>query len=280
MDSYSQKRIIVRIQLNETGQVLTFDGFAVRVQIKKQGLPELPSASVQLYGLSEDHLAQLTMLGWKTLYLSRNQIEITAGDVNGMSLAFRGEICTALPDFNSAPSPVLNIEAISGVYGKTIPASPVAVSGQTSAASLCEGFARQAGMTFKNEGVTASVSDCVINGDPVSKMRWVADSVGADLLIDDQEAILAPRDKPRGELMKISAINPQTGEIGYPSFDNQGIQVKCFYRPDLLIGGWIEVDSMLPRATGNWRIYSISHDISANLPSGGTWSTSISGTWW
>lgn len=283
-ESYTEKSIRVTITIADsekgTGSQVNFEGFATRVRVQKQGTPELPKATVQIYGLSEARMAELTMLSFDALSVRRNLIEIAAGKAGGaLSVIFQGEISNASPDFNAAPSPVMRIEAITASYPKLIPAGPVAVNGTQTAASLIATFANEAGLNFKNEGVTSSVTNCVINGDPVSKMQWVADSVGADLIFDDSDVILIPRTETRGEQATIQAINPNTGEVGYPTFDAMGIKATCFFRPDLRVAGFCKIESALPRASGVWKIYSVTHDLAANCPNGGPWRTSIAATW-
>lgn len=282
-NSYTEKVIRVTITIDDGGGKGTqcvFERFATRVRVTKQGAPELPKASVQIFGLSETRMAQLTMLSFDAMSLRRNAIEIAAGEEGkALSVIFQGEVTNAAPDFNAAPSPVMNIEALTAAYPKLIPLSPVAVHGSQSADSLMTQFSEQAGMTFRNEGVTASLSNCVINGDPISKMQWVADSTGSDLVIDDNQAILVPRDKVRGDMSLITAINPLTGEVGYPTFDSKGIQCSCFFRPDLMVAGYCKVESAMPRATGIWKIYSVTHDLAAYCPGGGAWFSTIAGTW-
>lgn len=276
--SFTEKQLVVTILLD--GEQMSFPGFATTVHVQKQGAPELPRANVQIFGLSEAKLAQLTLLSFDGLSLRPNRIQIMAGDSeSGMSICFEGEITNSAPDFNAAPSPVLNIEAITAAYPKLLPQSPVSISGSQAVEDLMESLASEAGLTFRNEGVSTSLSNCTINGDPISKMQWVADTIGADLIFDDKEVILVPRDGTRGQLLTVTAINPQTGQIGYPSFDSMGIRCSCFFRPDLMVAGYCRIESSLPRASGVWKIYSVEHDLSANLPGGGPWMSTIAGTW-
>lgn len=281
--SYSTKQIRVSITLDAGGGTasrMVFSNHAIHASIRKQGMPELPTASIEIYGLTLDQMSQLTMLSFDAQSLRNNQVVIEAGDGGTpMSTVFIGEITNSVPDFSNVPSPVMRIDAITTAYARLDPTPPLAVKGQQTANSLCETFSKQAGLKFVNKGCTASVHDCVINGDPIAKMRWVANTVGADLIIDDKEAMLIPRDKARGEAVGVSLISPESGEIGYPSFDQQGIQFTCFFAPQIHLADKVRIQSTLPRATGIWKVYSLTHEISANLPSGGVWQTSASATW-
>lgn len=259
---------------------MIFTDHAMAVRVQKQGAPELPKANVSIWGLSLDQMTQLTMLSFDALSMRRNVIEIAAGEEgNELSTVFRGEIMTASPDMNAAPSPVMRLEAISAAYPKLVPLSPVAVKGQQTVDSLMRSFAEQAGMEYENVGITSSVTNCVINGDPITKAQWLADTIGAELVIDDNTMVLVSPTKARGEAVMIDVLNPETGQIGYPTFDNMGIKALCFFNPSLKVSGLCRIESSMPRATGVWKIYSVVHTLSVNQPSGGSWRTEIAGTW-
>ena len=281
--SYTEKAMRVTITIDDGtggGNQLIFTDHAMSAHIQKQGAPELPKANLSIWGLSEAQMAYLTMLSFDALSLKRNVIQIEAGESGGpLSVVFQGEIMNSAPDMNAAPSPVMQIEAITAAYPKLIPAGPVAVSGAQTVESLLQTFAEQGGLTYRGYGISGSLSNCVINGDPITKARWVADTVGVDLVIDDSELTAVATDSARGEAVEVEAINPNTGQIGYPSFDSMGVQVTCFFRPELRVAGLMRISSSMPRASGVWKIYSVSHELSVNQPQGGPWRTTAAGTW-
>lgn len=119
----------------------------------------------------------------------------------------------------------------------------------------------------------------MITGDPITKMRAVADAVGADLIIDDDQIALVPRGKVRQAEGGIPVVSADTGMIGYPTFSGTGIQVSSYFRPDLRIGAAVRVSSIVPSASGVWKIVSLSHELSANTPNSGAWLTSFEGMW-
>ena len=283
MSSYSEKSIRVTITLDSgsgIGEQMVFEDFAIQVMVQKQGAPELPKASVVIYGLTLETMSQLTMLSFDALSLKKNVIEIAAGEKgHPLAVIFQGEIVQSSPDFSSAPSPGMRIDAITSAYPKLIPLSPVAVKGSQAAADLCASFAAQAGLAFESIDVSAQLANCVVSGDPIQKMRWIADSIGADLIIDDDRAVLMGRGSTRGEEQTIDLISPENGEIGYPSFDNLGIRCSCFFQPGLKVAGYFRLESSFKRASGVWKIYSLTHSLAANCPSGGPWKTDVAATW-
>lgn len=277
--TYSQKSIRLTITLDKNGQnnQYTLDGFATHCSISKQGGVDFAKATVEIYGLSLDTMAQLTMLSFRPLGRRWNLLQIEAGEGGEMAVVFQGEVTSAFADLNGA-SPVMKMEAQTGAYPVLKPEPQIAVSGQQSASEIVSMLAQKTGKTFRNDGVEAMLSDCIVTGDPITKMRSIADSVGADLLIDDDEIVLLPRGKKR-ETGGIPLVSASTGMVGYPTFSAQGIQVTSYFRPDLKIGAAVRLESIVPSASGVWKIISLTHELTANNPSGGAWRTSFEGMW-
>ncbi len=275
--TYTQKDIAVTVAMDGQ-EAITFKDFAVSVSIDKSGCPAYPKASVVLKGLSLNTMERLTHLGFKSFSLKRNKINISAGQKGKtLSVVFKGEIVNAWADFNAAPSPTFKIEANCGLFPALIPQSPISVTGDQTVAGLIGQISNEIGYVLENNDVTASVRNCIINGDPVTKMRRLADAVGANLLFDDEKVVLIPKTASRKTQGTLPLINSSNGMIGYPTFTNDGINVATFFRPELRIGANFKLESIVPRASGTWKIVSLKHELSANDPSGGAWKTSISG---
>lgn len=275
--TYTKKSLAVVITLRKGGEnrQYRFENFAMHASIEKTGGAEFAKATVEIYGLSIETMAKLTTLSFNPFMNDWNFIEIFAGE-EGQTLqsVFQGEITLAYADLNGG-SKVLKIQAQTGAYPVLIPDPPRSIEGEQSAASLIESLAKQANYSFQNEGVTAMISDCTISGDPVTKMRAVANQVGAELIIDDDTVVLMPSGQCRRSEGSVPVISVDTGMIGYPVFTNTGLQVSAYFRPDLRLAAMVRVESIIPGATGNWRIVKLVHDLAANNPNGGAWKTNI-----
>ena len=274
--TYSKKSLSVIITLRKGGanNQYVFENCAIKASIEKTGGAEFAKANVEIYGLTIETMGKLTTLSFQPLRNDWNFIEILAGE-QGTTLqsVFKGEITLAYADLNNGK--VLKIQAQTGAYPVLIPDAPRSVVGEQSAASLIESLAKQSNYSFSNEGVTAMVKDMTVSGDPITKMRTIASHVGAELLIDDDTVVLLPSGgarKPQGE---IPVVSVDTGMIGYPTFTNTGLSVSTFFRPDLRLAALVHVESIIPGATGNWRIVKLSHELSANNPRGSAWRTSF-----
>ena len=277
--SFSLKTIRVSVTLGKGlfsagGNTKTIEGLACDATVQKPGLPEKNSASVKLWGLPYDDMAQLTMLAFRPLESQYNLLEISAGEKgSALSLVFQGEISSAFADFNQVPDPCMQFEASSGSYPHKIAQSPTTTQGEASADHLFAQFAQDAGYSYKNEGVTGSVVNGWYPGSPVEKMTKLARDIGCDLLIDDGVVVVLPGGQARsGNAVLLSR---DTGLLGYPTFTQDGIACRCLYNPDLLYDGLIKVESDVPRATGVWRITKLTHHLTAYVPGGGNWESQI-----
>lgn len=261
-------------QFSEGGNTKTIEGLACEVSITKPGLPEKNSATVKVWGLKYEDMAQLTMLAFRPLESQRNLISIFAGEKGEkLPLAFAGEITSAFADFNAAPDVVMQFEADTGTYAQQIAEPVLTVDGEATADSLFSQFAASSGYNFQNEGVTTSVKNIWVPGSPITKAEKLSRDIGCDLLIDDGTMIILPA----GQARKGNAVllNKESGMIGYPTFNQDGISCRCLYNPDLAYGGLIKVESIVPRASGTWRITKLTHNIAAYVPGGGNWESQV-----
>lgn len=273
--TYTQKDIAVTVAMDGQ-EAITFKDFAVSVSIDKSGCPAYPKASVVLKGLSLNTMERLTHLGFKSFSLKRNKINISAGQKGKtLSVIFKGEIVNAWADFNAAPSPVFKIEANCGLFPALIPQPPISVNGNQTVTGLIDQITKEIGYTLENNDITASIKDCIIDGDPVTKMRRIVDAVGVDLIFDDEKVVLIKNHGTRKTQGSVPLINATNGMIGYPTFTNNGINVSTFFRPDLRIGANFKLETIVPRASGTWKITGLRHELCANDPGSQSWKTNI-----
>jgi hypothetical protein len=251
------------------------EGLATTADIKKAGLPEKNTANIKIANLKLDELEKLTFLAFRPLQSRKNKIIVEAGEKDKeLSVVFKGDITASYPDFSSAPDIFLNIEAMTAGWSLQMNTSPTSVNGEADAGKLFEQFATAAGFGFINNGVSATVRNTTFNGSPIEKAQQLAREINKELIIDDENFILQEWNQPQGEAVVIS---PESGLIGYPSFTSDGISAKSFFIPALKFGGQIKLETVLPRASGFWKITNLSHQLSAYT--NGEWSSTFDGTW-
>lgn len=251
------------------------EGLATTVDIEKAGLPDKNTAKVKIANLNLAEMEQLTFLAFRPLQSRKNKIMIEAGEKGKeLSVVFKGDITSSFPDFTTAPDIFLNIEAMAAGWSMQMNTSPTSVDGEAEAPKLFEQFANEAGYGFVNNGISATVKNTTFVGSPPQKAEQLAKEINCELIIDDENYIIQDWGQTQGDAVVIS---PESGLIGYPSFTNEGISCKSFFNPALKFGGQIRLESVLPRATGFWKITKLNHALSAYTS--GEWSSSVDGIW-
>lgn len=279
MASFTHKIIEVRIILaagsfGGKGTEKVINGLPVTVEVSKTGGDEKPSCKVSIGGMKYDDMEQLTTLAFRPLQTRKNLISVFAGDEeSGLTQVFAGEIASASADFNNAPDVKFDIEAISGLYPSLTPAGPQTIAGDASVADIVQQQAQVMGYGFENNGVTAKLTNTILNGSPMQKARAAANQAGVTLLIDDDKLVLLPPGKERKGTTIL--LSDKSGLSGYPSFSSDGITLESLYNPAFQIGGLVEVQSIVPKASGLWRITKLEHKLAAFDPSADDWTSSI-----
>lgn len=270
--------LVMAANLFGDNNAVVIEGLPVSVKVDKPGGQDLNKLSVTINNMALQKMEQLTILGFRPLQTNNNRIFVEAGVLGEpLDLVFSGEIKTAVPSFSDSGITEFKIEATAGHYPMKIASSPVSVKGEAKVEELMNQFAQEAGYAFKNEGVTVSVKNSIFKGSPVFKARTLARQVGIELLIDDHKFIIMPKGGHReGKAPKLSR---ESGLLGYPSFTNDGIDARSIYDSRLDSGGLVEIESIVPKSSGMWKIVKLSHDLEAYKPESAKWESSFSGTW-
>ncbi len=254
------------------------EGLATSVRCEKAGGQDKSKCSIDITGLDLKKMEQLTTLAFLPLTTKKNVVSVLAGEQGqALSLVFKGEIETAYGDFNFVPDIVFKVNAITGSYPDQIASAPISVNGTASIEGMFGQFAVDAGYTLQNDGVTGSIQDTIFNGSPIEKIKKLAKQVNCEFLIDDDTLIIFPKGGKRSGNTPL--ITKDTGLIGYPNFNNDGVQFKSLYNPAIRIGGLVQVQSIVPKATGIWKVTKLGHSLDAYSKRGTNWFTEVQGQW-
>lgn len=248
---------------------------AMTCTIQKLALPEGGKASAEITGLPLSDMEALTTLAFDPLYVKNNIISIYAGDYVADSLVFQGTITKAGADFNSAPDVKFKLEAAIGYFGRMTAQGPTAIHGAQPASAFIKGQVEQAGFRFTNQGVSTQISDCVFQGSPIQQAQACASQIGAELVLDDGEAVLMPSGGSREGNTVV--LGKDSGLLGYPTITQNGVEMKAIFNPAFRFGGLVQLETIVPKASGTWKIVKLTHKLSANMPNDGSWESQITG---
>lgn len=277
--SYTQKIIEIRITLGKGsfaggGNTKIINGLGVEVSVEKPGLPDKNKARVKIYNMKLEDIEQLTTLAFRPLQARRNTLSILAGDKQkGLTQVFAGEITSAYGDFNAAPDVAFVAEAMSGYYPALMPSSPTSIKGATPLDGIMNSLAQTMGYSYKNEGVSASLRNPVLNGSPMQQAEAAARQAGVNLIVDDNVLSILPANVASSGNAVL--LNKNTGMIGYPTFNADGIVLKSLFNPALRFNASVKVESIVPKASGVWRVTKLVHKLEAFVAKDGAWFSEI-----
>jgi hypothetical protein len=276
--SFTKKILEVRFTLGQgdfgaqTGNTVILRGLRTDAEITKGGHPSKNQLKLKIYGMLEHDMDMLAKIPFKSMAVRKNLVQVQAGDEDGMSVAFQGEITGAWAVYKSPPGLYFHVDAVEGYYPTIAPSSPKSYRGSTSVDSLMSALAKEMGIAYENTGVKTMIASPYLSGSAYQQAAQIADAADIEFGVDDGTLFIAPRGKARkGQAPVISA---DTGMKEYPVFDKKGLEVECLYNPAVTLGGLISVKSMLKVATGTWRVHGLRHHLQAEHP-GGSWTTKI-----
>ncbi len=277
---FTKKKIRLEITLqygkfgNGTNTVVIED-LPMSVSIKKEGFPSMNTAKIFVTGLGSDLMEALTFLNYRVLTINQNYISIYAGDDSSMSLAFSGEISLAKPNFNNAPSVRMEFEAFTGYSSRVVAAPPLSLKGNIPVSDICSKIASEMGFIFVNDGVNKIAKNPRLSGSNMNKLINLAKDYNIGITVDDGTVRIF--NKGSSDKLMLS-VSDESGLIGYPSFEQNGISCSVEYAPDVKLWDKFAIQTVLSKASGEWFIQSIEHRLDANIQ-GGLWQTDLKGSY-
>lgn len=279
---FKKRRLEVRLTLNSGefsggGNTKIINELPVNCSIQKLGPPDFAKADITIRGMLPEDMEAFTTLAFWPLYTWRNYVNIFAGDEDGaLTQVFAGSVVWANADYSGMPDIAFKLHAEVGFWGRVTAQGNNVLTEDQDAGSYISSQAEAAGLTFSNEGVTARLSKgTVFNGSPVDKARQAAKQIGAELILDDDEMVLLPRDGQRAGEMQL--LSRDTGLLGYPTITQTGVELRCIFNPAFRFAQCFELQSAVPKTNGVWRIIKLTHKLSANDPKDGSWESAITG---
>lgn len=282
--SFTQKMIEIRLTLADGGfaggeNTKIIRGLGCDVEITKPGLPAKNSCKATIWGMPLADMEALTMLAFEPLKVRKNKIAVYAGDEEGLALAFAGDITGAWPDFNAAPDVAFRMEALTGYVASVTPRKIYTAPGTVGIEAIMRQLAGEMGVAFGNNGVTGSLAQPALSGGLYEQAASVARMADIELVLDDEAMVIQPWDAVRDADAEPPVWRDSTGVKGYPTFTQTGISVTGLYAPALVQGGALRVESIVPKASGTWKIISLKHKLQAHYPGATQWHTTVEGAY-
>jgi hypothetical protein len=268
--SFTKKLIRATITIagasGDTVKVL--DGYRISCEVETTGGWSASTAEIAIYGMTLSDMNKLTNLGTQYTGSYPNLIAIDAGDASGLSRVFLANITNAWFDGNNQPQAAFRIIASTIEYHAQTTADPISTTGTTDVAGMMSGLAKTMGVAFENAGVTAKLASSYYFGSPWSMAQQIAQDAGILYVIENNTLVITqPGTARKGSEIIIS---PETGLLGYPTFNQRTVLVTALFNPQVKFQGQVTIKSSLPSATGKFLVNKLSYSLESMVP-GGRW---------
>lgn len=253
---------------------IILQSFRATANIDKAGGMTMGTLRAKIYGVSQADMNSVTTLQWKPGTFIPNTVEVYAIDGAAETLVFAGNIVNAWGDYQSMPDVFLHIQAQAAFFNQLKAVPPRSFKGRVDVASVMAQIARDMGYTFENGGVTTQLVDVYLPNTGMEQAKDLARAAGCDLYLDDKTLAITPPNVPRKT--QVPVISPQTGLVGYPTFDGVGVNFQSLFNPSVSFGASVKLVTDIPQAAGEWIVTSMAHLLESEKP-GGAWFSNIRG---
>jgi hypothetical protein len=259
----------INLQFSGSNSVVNLQGLRCNAAIKQYGgLMTAAQLELRVWGMTLDQMNQYSSVGANTIALQGLQVSLFAGNVGGaIAQVFQGSISRAYIDFSGSPDVCFACSAQTALIDRATPSAPNSFPGSQNAETLIQALAKKAGYGFSNpNGAHAVIQNQYVSGSIISQIETIAKAAAIPMAIENNTVTIWPNTGTR-DGVQIN-LGPNTGMVGYPTFNEVGFIVKSEFNPAIVVGRQINVTSVIPKANGLWPIQAVTHEISALMPDG------------
>jgi hypothetical protein len=296
VNSFGVKGLRARFILDDAGVVfpgtnsntLIVTGLRMSAQIQASALQQSQMA-LKVWGMKREDMDAITVAWANPPVVLNHRVILEANNGDGWSKVFGGTIIEAQPDYRSAPDTAFSSLASVGYFQKIEPVASTPYTETTDISAVAGDLADKMGFTFVDGGAQAVLQGPVyLFGTLLDQLDQACRMAGCDYYLtgSDSEPTGAPRAgavnpqdaqgtltiTPRGQPIEgaqvAALLRDSTGLIGYPVYERSGLSVQALWQPAFGCGVPIQIESIVPSATGLWYPYSMVHQLDSNLPNG------------
>ena len=268
-----------------SGQAQTFDNsggadsviienLRMTASVMYAGATSMGTLDLTIYGLSLSTINKLSTMGLRLNQLPKNKIVLEAGEDPDGSGAFQngstvytGYTLSALADFNASPETAFHISAQTMAPQSVETATASSFPGSAEIATIMSGIATKLSLKFENSGVTGSLSNVYLSGSYKDQAQQCVSDAGINWNAGEGGVLaIWPKFGSRGG--QVPVISPQTGMVGYPTWSALGIDVRTLYNGSVGFGGKVHVDTSVSKASGDYTVYGLAHELDCEMPDG------------
>jgi hypothetical protein len=248
----------------------------LRISAQVQGTARLAAQlSLSVQGMKRADMDAITIAWSQPPIVFDHFVLLEANNGNGWAKVFSGTIIEAQPEYRGAPDTYLSLAAVVGYFQKIAPVEPRSYTETVDIGLVAGDIAEAMGFQFVNGGADAVLAGPIyLHGTLVDQLDTACQMAGCDYYLANNTVTITPRGQPIAGRDGGRALAKDTGLIGYPVYERTGLNVQAFYQPAFNMGMPLDIESIVPSATGRWYPYSLKHQLDANIPDG-KWQTDM-----
>jgi hypothetical protein len=250
---------ILRVGIEIKGALKQFTGVYIKATGTKYANPIQDECEVQIGNLSKaDRDYLITETSPFNQNEARKTIIVEAGRVStGYTEVFRGDITECKP--SQPPDIILTLKAKTAQYlkGKVVSKTQPATA---SLSTIAREAAESMGLTLQMEAKDKQIGSYAYSGAAEKQIKQIQDTGGVSVYIDGNTLVVKDYNVPMTGV--IAYINADTGMIGIPEINEQGVKCTVLFDNRMTIGGAMEVTSVIyPAVNGQFCIYKLGFDL-------------------
>lgn len=221
--------------------------------------------NVSIYGLSLEYISALSS---KAMGLYGGNTESVSMDIFvGDTKIFSGYMTSSIANMNMVPNAALMITATASadLQNKAVP--PVSFNGSISAANLIGAICKPARYSPMITGLdNLIVTNPHYAGSVFGQLERFCADYEISMSVMPPTISFWPEKSKRDDVIPL--ISPEYGLIGYPIFSNGGVMFQTQFSTLLTTGRNVNLKTSLPHASGEYKLTTVTHELSSWMPDG------------
>lgn len=252
-----KRRVILEIQTDDK-TIKTFDGLNVNFNVSKQASSVTPEARIIVANLTMEDVVNITTIaGTYTNVKKRKKVRLLAGYDDDVGLIFEGDITMAAP-VTEPPDVWLQIEAKQGFFDNNRVVSKV-IKDKTPIKEIAEQISNWLETPLQWIAEANKVVNLFAASGSAGQFLRKLNMMGDIFAFRDEDGliVLDAKSPNRGQT---TVVSKDTGMIGIPKADNNGIRIDVLLNHHLKLGQTIDLKSeLISSLNGRYWIYGITH---------------------
>jgi hypothetical protein len=282
--SFTDKQLRVTFILAGTNQVFpgtnsnTLILTGLRTSAKVDAVARLSTTmDLRVYGMLAVDMNALTVAWANPPVVLNHLVILEAKDstdpdpTRGWVQVFKGTIKEAQPEFRAQPDVYFQVLAMTGYFQKITPAEPTSYPFQVDIGVAADDIVTRMGFTYVDGGATGVLTNPYFYGTLWDQLAQACQAANADFYFQGDTVLVVPAGRPRTTQPAV-ILNPASGLIGYPCYSGAGLEVSAIFNPAFLCGTPVQIETVVPSATGRWYPIKLQHILEAKQPKG-QWQT-------